>query len=108
FFFSSRRRHTILVSDWSSDVCSSDLVEQALERSSAPLKSSISVVGRREKDLGPRWQFAAVDVTIGPASTLEIVDEAPECQELRKIGRTSGREREERWGGCESVRKGET
>src|SRR5262249_56256751 len=25
FFFSSRRRHTILVSDWSSDVCSSDL-----------------------------------------------------------------------------------
>src|SRR5258707_9823771 len=27
FFFSSRRRHTILVSDWSSDVCSSDLRE---------------------------------------------------------------------------------
>src|SRR5262249_58318647 len=27
FFFSSRRRHTRLVSDWSSDVCSSDLFE---------------------------------------------------------------------------------
>src|SRR5258706_2749675 len=27
FFFSSRRRHTRLVSDWSSDVCSSDLSE---------------------------------------------------------------------------------
>src|SRR5438093_2849128 len=27
FFFSSRRRHTRLVSDWSSDVCSSDLVD---------------------------------------------------------------------------------
>src|SRR5438046_6164337 len=26
FLFSSRRRHTILVSDWSSDVCSSDLI----------------------------------------------------------------------------------
>ena len=25
FFFSSRRRHTRLVRDWSSDVCSSDL-----------------------------------------------------------------------------------
>jgi len=25
FFLSSRRRHTRLVSDWSSDVCSSDL-----------------------------------------------------------------------------------
>src|SRR5437016_8960243 len=29
FFFSSRRRHTILVSDWSSDVCSSDLAVSA-------------------------------------------------------------------------------
>src|SRR5262249_24052481 len=29
FFFPSRRRHTILVSDWSSDVCSSDLFYDA-------------------------------------------------------------------------------
>src|SRR5215217_2616344 len=27
FFFSSRRRHTIYWRDWSSDVCSSDLVD---------------------------------------------------------------------------------
>ena len=26
FFFSSRRRHTRFTSDWSSDVCSSDLI----------------------------------------------------------------------------------
>src|SRR3712207_7882895 len=33
FFFSSRRRHTISLCDWSSDVCSSDLVPvSALER----------------------------------------------------------------------------
>src|SRR5258706_16030842 len=32
FFFSSRRRHTRLVSDWSSDVCSSDLDAVALHR----------------------------------------------------------------------------
>src|SRR5256885_3075463 len=34
FFFSSRRRHTRLQGDWSSDVCSSDLnaVERGLER----------------------------------------------------------------------------
>src|SRR5262249_56751924 len=31
FFFSSRRRHTRLVSDWSSDVCSSDLVPTMIE-----------------------------------------------------------------------------
>src|SRR5690242_21021324 len=29
FFFSSRRRHTRLTCDWSSDVCSSDLVASA-------------------------------------------------------------------------------
>src|SRR5256885_12385100 len=30
FFFSSRRRHTRLQGDWSSDVCSSDLLPQHL------------------------------------------------------------------------------
>src|SRR5262249_8758763 len=30
FFFSSRRRHTRLVSDWSSDVCSSDLLKESV------------------------------------------------------------------------------
>src|SRR5437762_4552373 len=29
FFFSSRRRHTSYIGDWSSDVCSSDLMEGA-------------------------------------------------------------------------------
>src|SRR5262249_46603868 len=33
FFFSSRRRHTRLVSDWSSDVCSSDLMSEEAESS---------------------------------------------------------------------------
>src|SRR5215212_10954584 len=32
FFFSSRRRHTRCLSDWSSDVCSSDLDVRAAER----------------------------------------------------------------------------
>src|SRR2546426_6851287 len=32
FFFSSRRRHTRLQGDWSSDVCSSDLPGQAFEQ----------------------------------------------------------------------------
>src|SRR6267142_4318914 len=35
FFFSSRRRHTRLTCDWSSDVCSSDLEERA-DRSPPP------------------------------------------------------------------------
>src|ERR1022692_1126527 len=35
FFFSSRRRHTILKGDWSSDVCSSDLFLSFLPRRSS-------------------------------------------------------------------------
>src|SRR5206468_8622875 len=36
FFFSSRRRHTRSDRDWSSDVCSSDLVEDLLASDHAP------------------------------------------------------------------------
>src|SRR5256885_14549971 len=32
FFFSSRRRHTRLQGDWSSDVCSSDLIAEVIKR----------------------------------------------------------------------------
>src|SRR6266850_8558904 len=37
FFFSSRRRHTRLQGDWSSDVCSSDL-RRAIERDELRLR----------------------------------------------------------------------
>src|SRR5256885_13112011 len=36
FFFSSRRRHTRLQGDWSSDVCSSDLFEPRDEADAEP------------------------------------------------------------------------
>src|SRR2546430_12424597 len=36
FFFSSRRRHTRFDCDWSSDVCSSDLVAMPAERAYVP------------------------------------------------------------------------
>src|SRR5256885_7317077 len=39
FFFSSRRRHTRLQGDWSSDVCSSDLI---------PVQPDLSVAGHPE------------------------------------------------------------
>src|SRR5215472_18680383 len=37
FFFSSRRRHTRCLSDWSSDVCSSDLARRADQVRARPL-----------------------------------------------------------------------
>src|SRR5437762_13417057 len=36
FFFSSRRRHTRYIGDWSSDVCSSDLPYPRVRRSARP------------------------------------------------------------------------
>src|SRR5437016_9403467 len=41
FFFSSRRRHTRLVSDWSSDVCSSDLDGNRLRVDTTVVQSDI-------------------------------------------------------------------
>src|SRR5262249_56338907 len=58
FFFSSRRRHTRLVSDWSSDVCSSDLLN------SSP-QSSYSAVGmtRHAASLRTRLNSSAFSMT---------------------------------------------
>src|SRR5256884_1943696 len=50
FFFSSRRRHTRCSREWSSDVCSSDLVEPPY----APLKQRLAVFGERKEKSGPR------------------------------------------------------
>src|SRR5438045_9722806 len=54
FFFSSRRRHTRCLSDWSSDVCSSDLLCDGWARDEAALGatmplSSLYVVRIEEK-----------------------------------------------------------
>ena len=41
FFFSSRRRHTRCLSDWSSDVCSSDLVIPAVNFEFRPINKEV-------------------------------------------------------------------
>src|SRR5256885_11369730 len=67
FFFSSRRRHTRLQGDWSSDVCSSDLDLEALlsaarnpsesppHRAPAPAGSRRSEERRVGKECRSRW-----------------------------------------------------
>src|SRR5437762_10707922 len=49
FFFSSRRRHTRYIGDWSSDVCSSDLLE------------ALNAGGAREIDLRHATEGDSVD-----------------------------------------------
>src|SRR5829696_7479092 len=66
FFFSSRRRHTRLVSDWSSDVCSSDLgaaaeasESVAMETAARPETKVDQTAGSEERRVGKecrsRW-----------------------------------------------------
>src|SRR5436190_16391795 len=58
FFFSSRRRHTRSLCDWSSDVCSSDLTKTARcsppcpPRSACPSPSTLSRLTRRRPCTG--------------------------------------------------------
>src|ERR1022692_906003 len=56
FFFSSRRRHTRLQGDWSSDVCSSDLVSQEFARTvfgnRDPLGAWVRIDGKPRQVVG--------------------------------------------------------
>src|SRR3989454_8902224 len=73
FFFSSRRRHTRLQGDWSSDVCSSDLIGAVVaEREREERVAVEGRVGRRERareaehpERGQRGGVRAVEARVG-------------------------------------------
>src|SRR5215813_8476410 len=56
FFFSSRRRHTICGRDWSSDVCSSDLLAQVADHTVKTMHEVIEI--EREVAAGDREREA--------------------------------------------------
>src|SRR5437899_12508227 len=66
FFFSSRRRHTRCLSDWSSDVCSSDLSESKGQ---------------------PRWSTTAPAGVLGHASLLSGTPSWSRSEE-RRVGKS--------------------
>src|SRR5258705_6768937 len=72
FFFSSRKRHTRCLSDWSSDVCSSDLVgvdvqRRAFNRPVQPIAVPL-VIARAER-------FAALDRVLELGLAVRQVDD---------------------------------
>src|SRR5437899_3704179 len=89
FFFSSRRRHTRCLSDWSSDVCSSDLREGVFLAFQYPvairgitnayfLRSAVNAIRKHRgaEELGPVEFMDALEEklkVIGPSSS------APRC-----------------------------
>src|SRR5690606_39326607 len=100
FFFSSRRRHTRFSRDWSSDVCSSDLI--TLDR-----RHVLEQVAHRV----PRVrQLAVVRILRRLAGVVQlkgvlVEHVAKALGEIAEIGRASCRERGEISGGGGAVKK---
>src|SRR5262249_61105465 len=102
FFFSSRRRHTRLVSDWSSDVCSSDLGTHFKDE----VGRNVEVTGRQRARRNPgKGVEGRVRSSHGIRAPLghnsRVVG-----QEMQ-IGRASCRERVEVSGGRGAVKRTE-
>src|SRR5437016_14676573 len=89
FFFSSRRRHTRLVSDWSSDVCSSDLL---------PARAQEEQTRSRLRDL--ERELRAAD-----PGRAELDDAEQERLRQRSEERRVGKECRSRWRPDQSKKK---
>src|SRR5438046_6837099 len=85
-FFSSRRRHTRLVSDWSSDVCSSDLLLEGAPR----------VLGAYPEDLSAKAEKLLTRLGVEVIKGVMVSQIGAEGVTFkREIGRASCRERVE-------------
>src|SRR5256885_3509406 len=87
FFFSSRRRHTRLQGDWSSDVCSSDLPRAVLALADALDKDDSATI-RRVSALALEKMVNAQTADDALALARTALEKA-----ATKIGRASCRER---------------
>src|SRR2546421_6029679 len=85
FFFSSRRRHTRSDRDWSSDVCSSDLICSIV---TLPLARGLNVL-TGETGAGKSMLVDALALLLGERASADVVRPGAE----REIGRASCRER---------------
>src|SRR5256885_6535716 len=85
FFFSSRRRHTRLQGDWSSDVCSSDLAKRVALSVHDDGRDEVVYAGVLDAEKGEAFVFRSTD----RGSSWTRMDDAA----ILKIGRASCRER---------------
>src|SRR5437870_6665406 len=114
FFFSSRRRHTRWPRDWSSDVCSSDLIEKGLEsiglrrgwnsvqdkaagfrevaeRAVQLLDAPMVKGGTYPVILDPELAGVFIHEAFGHLSEADFVYENPQAREMMTLGRRFGK-----------------
>src|SRR2546430_12117048 len=90
YFFSSIRRHTRFDCDWSSDVCSSDLLPaRQSERPPAPLCSTVP----RKSEYWSGLRAWSNRLPVKRAKARSTRWSTPRRSKLQKIGRASCRER---------------
>src|SRR5690606_39449938 len=96
--FSSRRRHTRFSRDWSSDVCSSDLLLLSWVTPLPAATALIPLEHRTAEDLLPaaRALLNEGEVLVADGNQLVLRASLERINELREIGRASCREREKR------------
>src|SRR5207247_7983161 len=94
FFFASRRRHTRSTRDWSSDVCSSDLL---VEHAPGLREADIALTEIAEKKLTFESTFGQNGATEAPARVVlfpGVTSSKKAMAKKKEIGRASCRERE--------------
>src|SRR5690242_20754989 len=82
FFFSSRRRHTRLTCDWSSDVCSSDL--DTLRTALANLESDFAVLLARRLDR-PREAKKLLATLFAAPGTIHVGSRAVTVRDRKSV-----------------------
>src|SRR5438093_7592816 len=87
-FFSSRRRHTRLVSDWSSDVCSSDLVTYK----GTPLTSGTIIFHSPDgyvdsTSINARGEYTLANFPVGKAKITVATQPYEKRSEERRVGK---------------------
>lgn len=50
------------------------------------LRSSITVLGEWIRPIGPKGEFAKVQLTVHPSESFEVIDRVPEKSELERLG----------------------
>src|SRR2546430_6008254 len=84
FFFSSRRRHTRFDCDWSSDVCSSDLVAELYQ------KGRMAYPGQRHMPLRQLGKNRATMLPMAardPRLPDHLIEKRPWRSEERRVGK---------------------
>src|SRR5207248_7478380 len=73
FFFSSRRRHTRSYGDWSSDVCSSDLICQMAKKRFKVNRTIARLNNPKNEHI---FQRLGIDITVSPTRAILSLIEA--------------------------------